>query len=313
MIVTQKTPPLLRAHEFSIVPTRPARRATWKWIILAAVLAGSVALTGAYLRPSPGDAGEAPRSDGAVVRPVRLGVLVGGRVAAVHVQAGQAVEPGQVLVTLEAHERIARRDQARSRLASAEAALRRALAGAVPEEVAEAKAAAEAARARLEKAKAGPRPEQRRKAQAERDAALADQTLAEADFDRAERLLARKALLQADYDTARAARDRTRHKVAAAQAVLDELLHGSRPEDIAEAQAKYDHDLRHYELVRRGTRAEEQDAARAAVALAQAQLAEAEAALREATVTAAERCVIVELLVRPGSVLAAGQAVVVAQ
>ena len=46
------------------------------------------------------------------VQEVRLGSKVGGRVAAVHVRESQVVEAGQLLVTFEAPELAARRDQA---------------------------------------------------------------------------------------------------------------------------------------------------------------------------------------------------------
>src|SRR5262249_40122862 len=77
------------------------------------------------------------------------------------------------------------------------------------------------------------------------------------------------------------------------RAALDLLLHGSRPDEIAEARAEFDRAQAHYELLHRGTRSSERAAAEAAVALAPAQLAEAEAALRVAAVTAAGRGAIV--------------------
>jgi len=145
--------------------------------------------------------------------------------------------------------------------------------GPAPEEIAEAKATADAAGARLQRTRASTRPEQRRQAQAELDSALADQLQADADFTRAQRLLPQGAVSRADYDTGLAPRERAHQRVAVLQAALEMLEQGSRSEEIAEA----------------------------------------EAALRETVVTASEHCLIVEVTVRPGSVVAAGHAVVVAR
>src|SRR5262249_55541469 len=157
--------------------------------------------------------------------------------------------------------------------------------------------------ARLDRLRGGPRPEQKHQAQAELGAAQAEQKHAEADFARAERVVSQGAMPRAEYDTALATRDRGRYREMAAEATLDQLLHSSSPEEAAEAQAKLDGVQARYELLRRGVRSEDRAAAEAAVALAQAQLAEAEAVLRETVVTALERCVVVEVSVRPGSVV----------
>jgi HlyD family secretion protein len=294
------------------LPVRASRRMPWKGIGLFAVVLGSLAAAGFWFWPGRGDIKELWLPGTVEALEVKLGSRVGGRVAAVHVQGGQLVEPGQVLVTFEAQELPARRDQAQARLAAAQAALERGIHGPLPEEIAEAQAAAAAARARLERTWAGSREEQKRQAQGDLDTALAEQRQADENFARVERLVIGGAVSRAEYDAALTVRDRARHRVRVAQAALDLLLHGSRPEEIAEAQAEFDRVQAHYELLRRGTRDEDRAAAAAAVAQAQAQLAEAEATLRETVVTAPERCIIAVVTVRPGSVVAAGQPVVVA-
>jgi HlyD family secretion protein len=279
--------------------------------VLTAGVLGGVTVAALLFR-SGRCAGAVGPTDIVQAKEVQLGSRVGGRVATVHVKPGQRVEAGQVLVTLEARELQARRDQAKSRLVAARAAMKRAVSGPSPEEIAIAKAAADVARARLERVKAGPRREQLRKAQAELDAARVERKHAGANFARAKGLLREAAISQAEYDAALAARDQARHRVSAAQAALDMVAGGSRPEEVAEAKAELDRAQAHYERFRRGAQPEERDAAQAAVDLAQAQLAEAEAALGETVLTAAERCVIKEVKVRPGSVISAGQPVIVA-
>src|SRR6516164_3921547 len=88
------------------------------------------------------------------IQEVRLGSRIAGRVARIEVREGQLVEPGQVIFTLEPYEWGAKREQARQRVANAKAALDRATAGPLPEEIAEAKGAMEGAKARLDRAKA---------------------------------------------------------------------------------------------------------------------------------------------------------------
>ena len=72
------------------------------------------------------------------VQEVHLGSKMGGRVEAVKVHEGQLLEPGQVLVTFETPELIARRDRAKAKLDAARAALDKANYGPRPEEVIEA-------------------------------------------------------------------------------------------------------------------------------------------------------------------------------
>jgi multidrug resistance efflux pump len=281
-----------------------------KRIILCLVVVA--AATGCYLwRKTQGP--EILRLPGTVeVQEVRLGSRLGGRVAAVHVQEGQLVEAGQVLVTFEPHDLAARRDQATGRLAGARAALERAEHGPLPEEVAEARGAAEAAGARLARARAGYREEQKRQARGDLDAALAEVKQADEEFDRARYLSGVGVASPSDYDAALAARDRARSRARAALAVHDMMVRGSRDEDIDEAQADLARLNARYQLLLRGTRDEDRAAAAAAVAEAEAQLAEAEANLREAAVVVTERCLIETLSVRAGSLVPAGQPVVVA-
>jgi multidrug efflux pump subunit AcrA (membrane-fusion protein) len=291
------------------IPTRTPRRMAWKWVGLFAVVLGGLAALGFWLRPGRG--ADEVRAPGVVEAPeVRLGSRLGGRVAAVHVEEGQLVEAGQVLVTFEARELTARRDQVQAQLAAARAAQDRVVHGPLAEELAEAQAAADAAHARLDRAQAGPREEQTRQAQGELEVAQAEQRKADLDFARAERLVRTAALSQADYDAALVARERAGSRVRIAQAALEQLR-GARPEEVAEARADFARLQARSDLLRRGARQEDRDAAAAAVAHAQAQLDEAEAALREAVVTAPERGVVAAAAARPGSVVAAGQPVVV--
>ncbi|HJZ54736.1 MAG TPA: HlyD family efflux transporter periplasmic adaptor subunit, partial [Gemmataceae bacterium] len=214
--------------------------------------------------------------------------------------------------SFEAPELTARRDQARAKLDSAQAALDKANRGPRDEEIAEAKAAAEAAKARYARMITGFREEQKEQAKQELAAALAEEKQAEEELTRLRQASGSGVVSQTDFSIALMVRDRARARVKSARASYDLMMNGNRPEEIAEAQAEADRAEAHYQMLKNGTRLEDKAAAYAALNEAQAALNEAEANLREAAVVAPERCVIETLPVRAGSLVAAGQPVVVA-
>jgi multidrug resistance efflux pump len=246
------------------------------------------------------------------VQEVRLGSRAGGRVAAVHVHEGQVVERGTVLVSFDSPELAARRDQARARLDAAQAALDRANRGPQDEEIAEARFAADAAQARLDRVNEGFREELKERARHELDAARAEEKEAEEELTRLQELHGAAAASRTDYTHAVMVRDRARARVLAARATHGMMTTGSRPQDIAEARAEAGRAEERFKLVRKGTRPEDKAAAYAAANEAQSAVNEAEVHLREAVVVAPERCVIETLPVRAGSLVPAGQPVVVA-
>lgn len=274
--------------------------------LLLIATAGGVA---AYFRPRS-DASELRLPGTVEVQEVRLASRVGGRVLTVPVREGQLVEAGQALVTLDAEELKARRDNARAKRAAAVAAYDKANAGPLPEEIAEAGGALEAARARLARAKAGPREGEKDRARQELAAAVAEKAQADDAYTREAQGQKAGVGSAIGYQAAIAARDRGRARVAAARASLDLLVSGYREEDIAEAAGDVARLAARHELLKNGTRYEDKAAAAANVATAEAELAEAETQLREAVVTAPERCVVDVLAVRPGDVARPGDSVV---
>jgi HlyD family secretion protein len=89
----------------------------------------------------------------------------------------------------------------------------------------------------LRELQVGPRAEDIAKARANLAAAQASARQARAYYNRLLGLKGNNYVSAADLDTARAAAGSAEGQVGAARAALDELLHGSRPEDIAQAQA----------------------------------------------------------------------------
>lgn len=132
-------------------------------------------------------------------------------IVGIHVREGQRVEAGAVLLTLE-------RTRADARLhASLAEATRR--------------------REALLELQAGPRREDIDQARAGLAAAQALARDADARFRRLEPLGRRQLVSASDVDAARATAENARARVRSAQAALDELLNGTRPEQLAQAGA----------------------------------------------------------------------------
>jgi multidrug resistance efflux pump len=241
------------------------------------------------------------------IQEVRLGSRIGGRVAEVLVSEGDQVKAGQVLVRIDAPELEAQREQLEARLREAESQLEKAKNGPRQEEIDSAQAALEAARARLKRLEAGSRVEEIRQARSEVDSALADSKLAVEDFERADRLRRQSASAQADYDLAKAAVSRTRGRTAMAQARLDLLLAGTRPEEIEEARAEMKRAQANHRLLLAGSRSEDIQMAAATAAGARAKLNEIEVNLKERSILAPELAVVEVLAVRKGDLVMPNQ------
>ena len=230
----------------------------WKSILAGAALLAAVVVGLGFFWPFH-HRKETLRLPGIVeIQEVRLGSKIGGRVAEVCVTEGDIVEPGNVLVRLEVPELEAQRDQCQAKIRSLEA--------------------------ELTKAKNGPRVQEIRRAENDLAAAQADLQWARQEFSRIERLQRSGGSDRAEYDSARASRDRALGRVGAAQANLDLLRAGTRPEEIAEIEAR--------------------------VAEMRGKLHELDANLREAIVSAPERAVIDVMAVRRGDLVTPNQPII---
>jgi len=142
---------------------------------------------------------------------VTLPAPVAERIVAIDVREGQQVAAGATLLTLERT-----RTQAQAESAQAEAQRQREV---------------------LSKLQAGARSEQIAQARANLAAAQANARAASAYYARLRPLGARQLVAAADVDQARATAGDADARVRLAQAALDELLNGSRVEDIAQGEA----------------------------------------------------------------------------
>lgn len=146
------------------------------------------------------------------IREVNLAFRVGGRVASLAVDEGDAVTPGQVLAQMDPEPLQRQLAAAQARVGAAQAELARLQAGYRAEEISQAEA---------------------RLAQAQASAERARQELA-----RQRQLNSASAGTQQGLEQAEAAAAETRAQVALAQASLDLFRSGYRPEEIAVALAK---------------------------------------------------------------------------
>ncbi|MBL7249057.1 HlyD family secretion protein [Alloalcanivorax marinus] len=130
------------------------------------------------------------------------------------VREGERVEAGQLLLRLDPRRTQARLDEARATLRQQQA--------------------------RLEELRHGARPETVDAARAELAQAESDRDTARTALRRARSLQERGALAQAGLDDARNAFDTAEARVNAQKARLTELLHGTRPEQLEQAEAAVD-------------------------------------------------------------------------
>ncbi len=188
---------------------------------------------------------------------VDVASMIGGRIVSLRVDEGDSVRAGDTLAVLDR--------------------------GEIAAELANQAARAQSATAQYRDLAAGARPSEVLAARAELAAAEAARDLADANFQRAERLLASNAISQADHDRAKSERDAARARVRAAQENLRLREEGYRRQQVAAAR----------------------DAADAAVA----QLAGARSRAGELVLVAPMNGVVLLRNYEPGEVVPAGGAV----
>jgi multidrug resistance efflux pump len=225
------------------------------------------------------------------------------------VEQGQEVRAGQPLIRFESYDLPARRTTAAAGVARAQAELDRAVNGFRPEEIAQARAQAEAAWMALELARSGPRKQEIDAARADRDAARADYELAVAERERVEALFKSGVVSRQDLDSARSTHDRAKARLEAAGQKLDLLEAGTRTEEIERTERLFREAAARRELVERGARKEDIRAARAQVERAQAELQTIEAQLAEIEVRSPSDAFVEVMRVRPGDLIAPNAAI----
>lgn len=237
---------------------------------------------------------------------IRVGSLVGGRVAAVRVEEGQRVTKGQALLELEPFDLEEERALAAAEVAQARAVLDELRAGSRPEAIAQAAARRDELAAQLEELENGPRAQEIEVGRASVELARARLELSDLEAARAESLVASDALSRELRDRAITNQRVAGAELSAAQASLGLLEEGTRPEAIAGARARLAQAEEAWKEAVAGPRAEEIAAASAAVDAAAARLAAAERRLAETRVAAPVDGVVEAVDLQPGDLVAAG-------
>ena len=161
---------------------------------------------------------------------IRLGSRVGGRVAQVHVEEGDAVSAGQVLVELEPFDLLAREAEAQANLAAYRAEFEKLEVGFRPEEVAQAKSRVAQLTAEHERLVQGPRQAEIEAARAQAEVAKARVTLAERVHQRTQELVRSNSISAQELDRAVEELEAARGTLLAQNKELQLLEEGSRKE-----------------------------------------------------------------------------------
>lgn len=293
----------------------------------------------------------------------RIGSIAGGRIVKTLVSEGDTVSAGQAVVYLQPDQLSANLNtaiaaekaaedrlhdlqagprpqeigQAAAMLRQAQTTLDKLKHGSRPEEIAAALAALNQAKERYALVKAGPRKEQIDRARATLEDTQASYKLAQDDLARIQRLEKDGAVSKQTLDQSQTMASSSKARVEAAQQALNELLAGSRPEEIRAAQQAVKQAEASYALVKKGPREEDIATAEAVVEQAKQTLANLQAGTRENQIAQAESAVkqaksqvdlakanareqvvyspvsgqILSLNVQPGDIVAAGQPVAV--
>lgn len=178
---------------------------------------------------------------------VQLAAEIAGRVKAVLVDEGQEVQAGMALVELDDSLLRAQMQQAEAAVATA--------------------------RANLALLKAGVRPEEIRQAEAAVQQAMAQRDAARRAWEHAEEMRRNPQELQGRIES-------TAAQLRAAQARLEQMQTGGRPEEIAAAQAALDQAQARLAQLQAGGRAEDVAAAEAVLRIAQTRLEQLKAGAR---------------------------------
>ena len=188
-----------------------------------------------------------------------------GRLKSLLVKEGDYVKTGQILARMDDSTLKGQLIQAQGSLASAQASLKKAIAGNRSQDIAQVQAQLEQAQANLQKAQAGNRPQDIAQAQARLKSAQANLIKAEDDFNRNQQLYNAGAVSLQIVNQQRAERDSAQGLVNEAQQALALQKSGSRTEDIEQLKAVVKEKQQALALQKAGTRQEDIEVARAGV------------------------------------------------
>ena len=241
---------------------------------------------------------------------MRLGSLVGGRVAEVFVQEGDQVKSGDLLVRLDPFDLDAKKQQANAKLAAAIARLAEMRAGFRPEQILAAKGNFSARKAIYQQAVNGPRPSEIVAAEGELLSAQAAFDWADKNFRRAKSLDQSGTLPETNLDEARRQLKSSEGQLVAMKMKLQLLQEGTRAEQIATASGQADAAEADWQLKKAGYREEDIAMAEAEVKAARATLSAIEDQRDELKIFATRDGLVESIDLEPGDLVSPRAAVV---
>jgi len=238
---------------------------------------------------------------------VHVGSKIGGRVWKVNHEESDEVKAGEPVVLLEDMELAAQLDQAKASAAQAQANLDLLLVGTRKEDLDRAEAVVQARSAELILRKKGFREEEVREAEAQVESARSDLQFASAEYIRTKSLFEKGAVDRREMDNKQSLFDTARAKTEIALQRLALFRSGSRPEEIAMAEAQLAQARADLTRLRNGARPEEIAAQRAAVEAANANVARLQSQLEETRILSPSDAMVETLDLKPGDLVKAGE------
>lgn len=236
---------------------------------------------------------------------IRLGSRVGGRVREVHIEEGQEITAGTLLVELEPFDFQERRAEADARREQQAARYRQIKDGFREEEIAAANARYRQLTSVLKKLEKGPRQQEIAAAQAELDSATAALNLEQNQYQIAQSLNASGVITKEEFDRAERELEAATAQQNVRQEQLKLLKAGTREEDIESARAQVEEAEAEWKLRQKGSRQEEIDQAYAAMLAAQHAVAVIDQQIAELKVTSPVSGTVQAVDLQPGDLVSA--------
>ncbi len=219
------------------------------------------------------------------IQSVNISPKTAGRITRLFVEQGDQVTAGQRLAQMDTTDLQADYRRTQANLDQAVARLAEIVAGSRDEEIDQARARLAQAEARLAAAGRG-RPEEIAQAEAQVSAANSRLRLSNTRLSQNQTLQSQGAVSEDTLNQSRADQQDAEANLRQAEQRLQQALNGSRAEDTAQLAAAVQEARAAVAMMENGTRPEQIDQAEAAVGVARAQVAAIELQLNDATITA---------------------------
>ena len=238
---------------------------------------------------------------------IHVGSRLGGRVLKVVAREGETVKAGEPLVLLEPYALNASLAEAEANLRQMEAKYALLNAGYRAEEVEQAEAAAKQAQAELDHLISAPRRQELDQAATDWAAAKTSAENSRKTSERMEELSKRDLIAKREAEDAAVKAEEAEQKVKTLRQRYDQLLAGTRPEEIERAKQRVVETGARLRQLRAGYRKEEIDQAKSALEAARAKVQLSRAELDETVIKAPADALVETLDLESGDLVVAGK------